>query len=210
MSKESDDQLSIRVEQLKTEIRLLNDPKGIAFRCGMDFIKAKGFPGFQFSLFDSTISVNYPELDISNPKNGAVLKISSQALIFYYMIKADASPLTGKWVSFADLPNGRFYAQAFQGYTGDELASILGNDDENFSYASLKLNGKALPIGDAAFEFVALPRVPIAVVYWKGDEEFHSNCKVLFDASIGHYLPTDACAILGSILVQKLKFLVKI
>ncbi len=31
----------------------------------------------------------------------------------------------------------------------------------------------------------------MAVNYWCGDEDFPSSCKILFDSSASHYLPTD-------------------
>jgi len=51
--------------------------------------------------------------------------------------------------------------------------------------------------------FQALPRVPLMLTYWLGDEDFPSSCKVLFDESASHYFPIDACAILGSMLTGR-------
>jgi hypothetical protein len=42
------------------------------------------------------------------------------------------------------------------------------------------------------------------VAYWLGDEDFPSTCQILFDAAAGHYLPSDAYAILGSTLTRRL------
>jgi hypothetical protein len=46
--------------------------------------------------------------------------------------------------------------------------------------------------------------VPLAVVYWYGDDEFPPNASVLFDASAGHYLSTDGLAVLGRELCSKI------
>ena len=127
-----------------------------------------------------------------------------QALFLYYLITADAAPLSGRWVSFADLPDGRMYNAAFQGYTGDELARTFGLNLEGFKTACEKAGAQAVDAGDAAFRFQALPRVELLVVYHLGDEDFPSSCKILFDASATHYLPIDGCAILGSLLVKKI------
>jgi hypothetical protein len=127
-----------------------------------------------------------------------------QALLLYYFTTADASPLTGRWISFAELPDGRIYNQAFQGYSGDLLARQFGTDLPAFERASRCLAGGHLSYGDSAFVFLALPRVSLSAVLWHGDEEFPASCKVLFDSSVIHYLPTDVCAILGSLLTGKL------
>jgi hypothetical protein len=42
------------------------------------------------------------------------------------------------------------------------------------------------------------------VVYWLGDEDFPPSARVLFDASAGQHLPTDAFALLGSTLTHRL------
>jgi len=59
-------------------------------------------------------------------------------------------------------------------------------------------------LGDAAYEFQVLPMVSLLVVTWQGDEEFNSTYQILFDAAVSHHLPTDACAILGSNLTNRL------
>ena len=83
------------------------------------------------------------------------------------------------------------------------MANQFGNDLEAFKLAALRIGGDLLPLGDACFQFQALPRVPVAIIAWMGDEEFPPSYRILFDRSIAHHLPTDACAILGSMLTTK-------
>jgi hypothetical protein len=66
------------------------------------------------------------------------------------------------------------------------------------------LGGESFDIGDAAYSFRALPQLPMAVVWWAGDEEFPAKASVLFDEAASHYLPTDGLAILGRMLCRKL------
>jgi hypothetical protein len=143
--------------------------------------------------------------------SGSNLSTANQALVCYYLatsLSSDDSSKKGKWISFADLPNGRFYNKAFQGYTGNELVSSIASDQTKFSKVSIQLNGFPMDVGDTSYRFNALPKVPLAIVFWRGDEDFPSSCKILFDSSVSFYLPTDACAILGSMLTQKiLKYL---
>jgi hypothetical protein len=127
-----------------------------------------------------------------------------QASLLYYLRTADGTPIKNKWVSFADLPDGRMYNAAFQGYSGDEIVKVFGFDLDAFKSACLVAGGKPVDIGSASFTFQALPRVPLMLTYWLGDADFPSSCKILFDESACHYLPIDACAILGSMLVRKL------
>ena len=132
------------------------------------------------------------------------LPVFLQALILYYLNTSDGFPLSGNWISFADLPDGRTYNAAFQGYTGDEIVRAFGPDLDGIKLACEVAGGKPLDIGDASFVFSLLPRFPMLVTYWLGDGDFPSSCKVLFDQSATHYLPIDGCAIAGSMLTKRL------
>jgi hypothetical protein len=76
-------------------------------------------------------------------------------------------------------------------------------DLDGFITVCEKVGGKSVDVGSASFIFQALPQVPLMLTYWLGDEDFPSSCKVLFDESAGHYLPIDACAILGNMLTRR-------
>ena len=136
-------------------------------------------------------------------QDGTACDVVTQAMLAYYFHTSDGTPIRGEWIAFSELPDGQFYASAFQGYTGSKLARTFGDKIDLFA-RQRPSNGRAQPFGDAAFAFQALPRVPVAVVCWLGDEDFPSSYSILFDDSIHHHLPTDACAILGSMLTAKL------
>lgn len=208
MSKASDDLLQIRIDQLKGHLRILNDPKRIADCCGMDYSEFQSEPVYNLSFFNKPVEIKFPELILRDSLKKNTLGIAYQALGCYYMHTSVTNPAIrsahNKWISFADLPDGRFYNQAFQGYTGDMLVPRIEVDLARFKKIALLNKGRNLEMGDVAFEFSALPKVSIAIVYWQGDEEFSSSCKLLFNDSVRFHLPTDACAILGSILTQML------
>jgi hypothetical protein len=46
--------------------------------------------------------------------------------------------------------------------------------------------------------------VPLAIVYWLGEDAIPTKAQVLFDESADHYLPTDALAGLGAQLVRRI------
>jgi hypothetical protein len=53
-------------------------------------------------------------------------------------------------------------------------------------------------MADRAWRIPALPRVPVALLWWDGDDEFDPRADLLFDATASHHLTTDGCAVLGS------------
>jgi len=127
-----------------------------------------------------------------------------QSLILTYLATADGTTPSSRWIGFRELPDGMFYVQAFQGYTGGRLARELEGGIESFRRAAEKLGGEPLEIGDAGYSFTILPRMHLALVYWEGDEEFPSQARVLFEDTSAHYMCTDGLAILGSQLVGRL------
>jgi hypothetical protein len=194
--------LSRRAEELRAGLQLL-PAELLAARTRSSFLSTDPGRGeFHFSFFGSAILGAFPGMRFYTV-SGDELPEFQQALFLYYFSTADGALLTGNWVSFADLPDGRMYSQAFQGYSGNEVVKAFGLDLEAFKRAALAVGGEAVAVGDASFRFQAFPSVPLLLTYWLGDEDFPSSCKVLFDASATHYLPIDGCAILGSQLIQK-------
>ena len=191
--------LAQRVEELRRGLRV-RDPNRLAAATGCVY----GNDHFRLNLFRQTLRLPFPELTPIDETSGNKLPLSSQALLLYYFSSADGSPLTGRWISFAELPDGRVYNQAYQGYTGDLLARRYGADLAGLEHACGSIDGGQVVYGDLGIAFLALPRVSLLAVLWQADDEFPASGKVLFDSSVVHYLPTDVCAILGSMLTRKL------
>jgi hypothetical protein len=178
---------------------------GIAARTGAVFKPHQPDRGdFSLLVWDQELVVSYPELAIRSALSGEESGSAIQALVLYYFLSANGTPLTGRYIAYSELPDGRFYSQAFQGYTGYELARRFGNEPGALKNAAGKLGGIPHSLGDASFLFHLLPYVTLLLVYWQGDDDFPANCQILFDAAAASHLPTDACAIAGSMLTRKL------
>ena len=46
-------------------------------------------------------------------------------------------------------------------------------------------------MADAAYSFRMTPRIPVAVLYWIGDEDFPAESKILYDKTIAEHLAPD-------------------
>jgi hypothetical protein len=198
------DRISPRIAELRAGLSGA-DPTRLAFNTAADW-QTHGETGgyFQLPLWRRPVMLSYPDLVARRWPSGEAVSHMELALLLYYFTIADGFPLSREWISFADLPDGRFYNQAFHGYTGKELSQAYMNDQFAFERAALSLSGERLALGDASFSFQALPRAPLCVVFWRGDDEFPGSFQVLFDAAASHYLTTDSYAILGSTIAQRL------
>jgi hypothetical protein len=144
------------------------------------------------------------EWTVKRADDGVAPPSLMQSLILTYLYTADGTPPIDRWLGFRELPNGLFYAPAFQSYTGAELIRALAGDAAAFKSAGERLQGMGLAIGDAGYVFPVLPRLKLAVVMWAGDDEFPAQAQVLFQESAPHYLITDGLAIVGSLLIGQI------
>lgn len=202
-SSEASDRLAERVDELRSALRP-RDPEQVAARSGASYlVLGAGRGELHVPLWGNVCILTWPDLAGFDARFEA-LPVFLQALLAYHLLTADGTPVSGTWVSFAELPDGRMYNAAFQGYSGDEVAKSFEMNLEAFREACRSAGGTEISLASASFTFRPLPRVPLLITYWLGDEDFPSSCKILFDQTASHYLPIDACAILGSMLVRKL------
>ena len=199
------DLLAVRLDELRGKL-ITREPEQLAVDTGTTLHQPdQGGEEFLFQLWDRDVRLTFPELVTYNSKSGDKLSSSSQALVLYYFLTCDGTRPSGQWISFSELPDGRFYNQAYQGYTGGNLAKSFQNEFGLFCRVAENMGGKRVYLlGDAAYEYNVLPLVNLLVVTWQGDEDFNATYQVLFDAAVSHHIPTDASAITASNLSQRL------
>jgi hypothetical protein len=163
-----------------------------------------GDSDFRLTFFWQEYVISGKDFTVRRAATGEACSSFTQSLILTYLATADGTTPSSRWVGFRELPDGMFYVQAFQGYTGARLVRELQGGLAGFRRAAEAVGGRPLEIGDAGYVFAVFPRVHLALVYWQGDEEFPSQARVLFEDSAARYMPTDGLAILGSQLVGRL------
>jgi hypothetical protein len=177
-------------------------PLELAQRTGTTYDPADGGQ-FRFRLWQEEVIVSVSDM-VCRSSTGKEHHLGNQALVIHYFTSADGGLPEPDFVSYGDLPGGRIYAAAFQGYAGDKLSRHFENDLERLAEACRIAGGEKVDGGDLSYEFQALPRIRIRVNYWMGDEDFPANARLCFEPTACHYLPIDVCAILGSMLVGRL------
>ncbi|UCH59946.1 MAG: DUF3786 domain-containing protein [Anaerolineales bacterium] len=196
--------LAERVEDLRKQLAGF-DAEQLAIRSGGQYKEgSEQVKEIHFEMWGEDVYLNTQDFVACKYHDKTEFELASQALVMYYLLTADGVLPAESWISFSELPDGRFYAQAFQGYTGKELGNFFEDSLEKFVIAARKAGGTTYPLGDEACRFELFPRVSLLVVSWLGDEDFPSTYQVLFNSTTSHYLPTDACAIAGSMLTRRI------
>lgn len=168
--------------------------------------------GVRLSYFGRPHLVPHPNGEVINQATGKTAHASIAIVLWHYLLTADGTPPADRWLTFRELPNGLFYAQAFAQHAENLLADKFGAAVEGLHRAAVALEGQSLTAApgaglappDAAYRFQAFPRLAIAVQLWEGDDEFPGRVQMLFDAAASHYLPTEDLSGVGDWLAHKL------
>jgi hypothetical protein len=195
--------MEARMDDQRDALRA-RDPARISAQSGAHWEPDEG--RLSLPYLQQRLLVRVPDYVLTTPDSDQVPTIT-QALVLAYLMAADGTPRAGEWIAFRELPHGLFYHAAFSGYSGHLLVRGLGDDLAAFERGARACGGMRLTgFGDAAFEFQALPRLWLAVVYWLGDDDdgFPPQANVLFDRAASHMLITDGLAILGGQLARSI------
>jgi hypothetical protein len=184
------------------------DPVAMAHDSGVEYRDGR----FELSFFNRTFTISYPDIKIEEPGGKGEVPAWLQLALLHYLIQAGGVlPATfhcptenlrgDEWIVYRQLPGASSAGGVFQRTVINPLIQAFGQDVEGFKQACTSLGGRYLSkSGDAAFTFLALPRLPMAVVLYLGEEGMLPSVNVLFDATAAEYLPSEDLILIGEYL----------
>lgn len=187
--------------------KALDDMKGIsayaaASKSGVDYDGSR----FRIPFFDRVFLVYFPEVRVMEEGSSAPVPQFLEIILLHYLLQANGAALADEWIAYRQLPGASLFESRFMQMAVNPMLRTFENDVEGFRKAGSALG--AIPMtrtGDAAFKFMALPRVPMACILYQGEEGIPSSVNVLFDAAAHNYLPTEDLSLLGVYLVGAMK-----
>lgn len=178
------------------------DPNEVRQRALVSFQASLGFQ----ILFLNRGVVCQPEATLirrmDSPKEP--LSFQEYLVLLVYLLKAQDRPLSGKKVSERELPGGELFFRGPHALLKEPLEKKFGRDPQGFLQAGRTLGGRATGKGDASFELLALPRIPVEYILYVEDDEFSSQVLINFDSTISRHLPLDAIWALINITSRRL------
>lgn len=154
------------------------------------------------------IDVTWGDFKMTFADTGQEVPIQQQILLLHYLQGAGASGETAcseEWISFQEVPDGRFYIDAFQRRAKAPLIQAFGSRPERLPELAASLyRAEPMDQGDFAVKVRALPLVAVLLVLWKGDEEFPPDANILFHRSICKLLSAEDIAWLAGMVVYPL------
>jgi hypothetical protein len=152
---------------------------------------------FKLEFFSQRVDVFLNSKIISGPeREGELLleRLSNYATsaILSYLIHASDNPFSGQLVSPADLSGGQIYTGGTHVLPVQLIADKYRTDREEFLDRGRILGGRELNMAEASFLLYPFPRLAIAILLWREDDEFPARSVLLVDSSAGRQLPPDA------------------
>lgn len=152
-----------------------------------------------------TVDVEQRKIFSNDPDSGcAQAGFLEQLCILTYLINCKDLSLSHKLVKPESLPTGAFFFRGPHALPINELEKSFGNCPKLLSQIGQRIGAGLCDFGDASIELCALPRVPITIVIWGGDEDFPARASILFDQTVSQQLPLDALGSLVNIAVKSL------
>lgn len=112
-------------------------------------------------------------------------------VVVSYLAQAKAVAPSGHWVKPTDLRSGDIYYRGSHVLPLDKLSRSYEGRFDDFAGQGRLLGGTALAFGDASAMIWPLPRVPVAVIIWKADDEFPGRADLLLDSTCELHMPAD-------------------
>ncbi len=153
---------------------------------------------------NQTYQITLPHVDISLLGSREPVPMKDKLLILHYFIRARGNRLSGKIITYKELPEGFIYFPSLYKRAIKPIMAHFGLQPQRLLEVSKKMGGRKADYGDIAVTIDALPRIPITLVLWQGDNEFPPEGSILFDSTISDYLPTEDIAVLCQTIAFRL------
>ncbi len=136
--------------------------------------------------------ISFPDGEVSSAAGVEPVPMRDKILILHYILQAKGTPLSGKPITYKELPDGINYFPVFYKRAIKPIVSHFGIEPHRLLEISGMLGGHKADYGDAAVTIDAFRRVPVTIVLWQGDAEFAPEGSIMFDSTISDYLTNDA------------------
>lgn len=203
----TDDYLNAR--SIARETLLEKNPTDIALYAGGVLDTAGAEKKIILSLLNREIGITLPEGVVRYIDTGEEPSLQEQVSLLHYLSNTTGAALSGRTITFREIPSGDFYYEPFRKRAQLPLVNTFGAAPEQLLTIGKTVGGEKADMGDVSMTFPFFPKVPITLVLWRGDAEFPPEGNILYDASIAAFFNAEEIAFLSGNLVYKLMALAR-
>lgn len=126
-------------------------------------------------------------------------------LLIRYLLEAELLPMSGRFITYREVPWGETYFRNFEGRCLKRLAFGFGSRLDDFRRGMEKLGGLPVNTGDAGYEFPFMKGLYMKFILWAGDEEFPPSAQILFSDNFKLAFTAEDLAVVGDVSINYLK-----
>ncbi|KJS84356.1 MAG: hypothetical protein JM58_10955 [Peptococcaceae bacterium BICA1-8] len=187
---------SVAFEQSREKFQQLS-PEVISKMTLLEYDRANNC--FTVDSFGHEIEISYPEGKVSlKDSEENILSLARQLILLNYLSSSKDQPLKNELVSYRELPHGNVFYSNIKTHILEGLGNFFSNCDRSAVRDILRKLGfvfiQSKADLTARVEFV--PRVPVQIQFWEGEEGIPSSCQILFDRTISDQMHIEDAAAL--------------
>ncbi|MCK5312589.1 MAG: DUF3786 domain-containing protein [Desulfobacteraceae bacterium] len=129
-------------------------------------------------------------IDFLGKKNSSPHELFYLVVIFY-LLNIKEIRIRNEWISEKDIPGGPTFFRGPHEIPTNLISRLYKNNIQEFRTRCIQMGGSELDLADASYSFNIVPQIPVAVLYWEGDDDFPPEAKLLYDRSIIDLLSPD-------------------
>ncbi len=125
-------------------------------------------------------------------------------LLLHYVRSKGKGQFSGKWVDYSDLKGGFVKVSSFRRECEEPLRQLVDGDPEGVGGILARLGASRSEgfSADLCLSVDLLPRVRMLILYRRGDDEFPSSLKMLFDGTTAEFIDVESLIFLCEGLVH--------
>ncbi|MCI5995302.1 MAG: DUF3786 domain-containing protein [Blautia sp.] len=149
---------------------------------------------------------------LEEDKSPCIQSEMSQMMIYSHLLYLQKGAYaSGHVVSYEEI-KGNSHVSGWAGKIRDrmsELKKALETEPEKVKAAVVGLGGELWNRGDVSFTLEAFEDVRFYYVFWKGDEEFPSDLRILYDENVMQFMHQESVVILGELGMKEVMSQIK-
>jgi len=182
------------------------NPKRIADLSGARFrVDPAGEVSMVLRFLGKEILITWPDLNFTVEGSEEEVPVQQQIIILHYLKGVMGARLAHKWIGYQEVPDGKFYLDAFLRRAKNPMVQGFGGKPELLVRLATEVyDAQPSNQGDHSVVVPAFPHVPVALILWQGDEEFPPEGNILFDQSIQDIFSAEDIAWLAGMIIYPL------
>lgn len=148
-------------------------------------------PEYLIRLLNREYRVELTHQQITQVEDSSKAGFAEELCILAYLLNSRDIALSGRLTKAESLPNGQFFFRGPHPLPTEKLSAAFGHNPELLLKIAGMFDAKKNDFGDASIRLTVLPRLPLTIVVWGGDEEFAARSSILFDETAAEQMPLD-------------------